>query len=160
MIEIVAQKRCNKCGEWKDRDCFSKHKRHGDGLSTNCKECQRAYKNNNLQRDKERAHLWQKNNRAKVNAYRVRRKDDKRKYKLKYVYGITVEDYDRMFREQNGKCATCGSDNNGKRLVVDHDHKTGKVRGLLCASCNVAIGFMKDDESIVMKVFHYLTRNR
>ena len=59
------------------------------------------------------------------------------KYTLKTKFGITEEDYARMFKEQNGKCAICLNEPKQRRLAVDHDHKTGKVRGLLCASCNV-----------------------
>ena len=56
-------------------------------------------------------------------------------------YGITVEEYDALFDAQQGKCALCGGDSNGRgRLAVDHDHATGRVRGLLCFTCNTALG--------------------
>ena len=62
----------------------------------------------------------------------------------KREYGITLEDYDLMLIEQEGKCAVCGSDDpKGKgRFHVDHDHDTGKVRGLLCHYCNIAEGYL------------------
>lgn len=55
---------------------------------------------------------------------------------LKYTYGITTEDYNRILEEQNGKCAVCGKPPKTTRLAVDHCHKTGKIRGLLCSYCN------------------------
>jgi hypothetical protein len=62
---------------------------------------------------------------------------------LKNVYGITLQQYEKMFKEQNGKCGICGihQDTLKKSLCVDHCHKTNKVRGLLCKNCNVALGF-------------------
>ena len=68
-----------------------------------------------------------------------------RKRKLKCYFGITVEEYDRMLAAQNGVCAICSGINaDGKRLAVDHNHETGKLRGLLCHRCNIAIGLLKD----------------
>ncbi len=64
-----------------------------------------------------------------------------RKCKLKKNFGITLEDYDRMFAEQKGLCKICGGDTPNKRLAIDHDHKTGKVRGLLCLRCNTKLGW-------------------
>jgi len=64
-------------------------------------------------------------------------------------YGITVDDYDHMLRQQNGLCAICGQPPNesGKRaatrLSVDHDHETKRVRGLLCRPCNMTIGLVE-----------------
>jgi recombination endonuclease VII len=61
------------------------------------------------------------------------------------LYGITVEDYDRLFVGQKGKCAVCGKHQNGlkKRLFVDHNHITGVIRGLLCCSCNAKVGALE-----------------
>jgi hypothetical protein len=58
-------------------------------------------------------------------------------------YGITVEDYDAMFVAQRGVCAICDQPFKG-RLHVDHDHKTGRVRGLLCLRCNVLLAHLED----------------
>lgn len=55
---------------------------------------------------------------------------------LKRTYGITIEDYNRILKEQSGKCAVCGKPPKTMRLAVDHCHKTGKIRGLLCSYCN------------------------
>ena len=66
-------------------------------------------------------------------------------------YGITVEDYDRMLREQGGCCKTCGVASESQqygRLHVDHRHLDGKVRALLCANCNRAVGLIKDNPEV------------
>lgn len=65
--------------------------------------------------------------------------DEKRARKdrhLRKTYGITIEDYDRMLEEQGGRCEICGRLPKKLSLAVDHNHKTGKVRGLLCMRCN------------------------
>lgn len=89
--------------------------------------------------------------------------------KLKRLYGITVDDYNRMLLEQGGGCALCGSTNpvvgnrNYKRtnrtaFDVDHCHVTGKVRGLLCTRCNRLVGLANDSAETAMNLVNYLTR--
>ena len=78
------------------------------------------------------------------------------------VYGITGDDYDRLLRFQDGRCAICGNKPKARRLAVDHDHVTGAVRGLVCAGsersgCNFALGLFHDDPAIVWRAFVYLT---
>lgn len=79
-------------------------------------------------------------------------------------YGITPEDYQRMFDEQDGKCAICGKTENlfgtSERLHVDHCHKSGIVRGLLCGQCNVMLGASTDDPDIMRKGAVYLERHK
>ncbi len=62
--------------------------------------------------------------------------------RLRYTYGITVEDYNAMFIEQRGRCAICGKHQSSlnRVLCVDHNHDTGKVRALLCNGCNTLVG--------------------
>lgn len=71
-----------------------------------------------------------------------------RNWQLLRDYGITLEQYNEMLKSQDYRCAICGTDNPGGRgaFHVDHNHITGKVRGLLCSSCNHAIGLLKVDE--------------
>ncbi len=83
--------------------------------------------------------------------------------RLKSKYGLTLEEYDQMLIAQNGVCAICrgpevAEDKNGfvKRLSVDHNHKTGKVRGLLCWKCNTMIGFAKDNPDVLAEATAYL----
>jgi hypothetical protein len=73
-------------------------------------------------------------------------------------YGIKLEDYDRMFAEQNGRCAVCGVANNGKFrfFAVDHNHTTNAVRKLLCNHCNSAIGYLREDPAIARAAAEYL----
>jgi hypothetical protein len=60
------------------------------------------------------------------------------------LYGITSADYDARLAEQGGVCALCGNPPKVKRLHVDHDHKTGRVRGILCSKCNQTLHFIED----------------
>ena len=76
-----------------------------------------------------------------------------RKYILKR-YGLTVEQYEALNEKQESKCAICLVPD--KRLHVDHDHKTGKVRSLLCGTCNRALGLFKDNPSILRAAASYL----
>lgn len=80
-----------------------------------------------------------------------------RKAWLKRGYGITEAQYDEMVASQDGKCRICRSAcKTGQRLSVDHCHKTGKVRGLLCKNCNNAIGLFKDDPELLRRAIEYL----
>lgn len=83
----------------------------------------------------------------------------KRSLQLKTNYGITLDDYRSMYREQEGKCAICGTscpDHGKMGLVVDHCHKNGHVRKLLCTHCNKGIGQFKEDPEILQKAIEYL----
>lgn len=63
---------------------------------------------------------------------------------LRRQYGISQEEYGTMFRQQNGACALCSNPpSSRRRLCVDHDHKTGRTRGLLCIRCNTAVGYIE-----------------
>ena len=90
------------------------------------------------------------------------RKDNPDKCRNTYLrkhYGITLEDYNRMYKEQNGVCAICGQEEplSSSSLAVDHDHETKKIRGLLCSKCNQGLGCFKDSQEILNKAFNYLT---
>lgn len=85
-------------------------------------------------------------------------KDRIRNSHLKYHYGITTEDYNRMFNSQDGKCAICNTHQSelDKVLSVDHNHTTNKVRGLLCVNCNHALGALREDSQIINGMLNYL----
>jgi len=80
-------------------------------------------------------------------------------------YDMTRQGYDRMLAAQGGMCRICRTDRPGTksgrgrtpRFCVDHDHRTGRVRGLLCRSCNSGIGHLQDDPSILARAIAYLT---
>lgn len=87
----------------------------------------------------------------------------KRNGRLKAAFGITLEDYDRMLASQNGCCAICGiaemhvnHPRARRNFYVDHDHKTGKVRGLLCQNCNFGIGHFRDSSELLRTAAAYL----
>lgn len=88
-----------------------------------------------------------------------------RKQNLKKKYGITPEQYDAILQTQNGCCAICRKDNNGfaasgrkQNFAVDHDHSNGRIRGLLCYSCNNGLGRFMDRPDVLREAAHYLER--
>ena len=73
---------------------------------------------------------------------------------------MTPFEYDELLNKQDGRCAIClGTDNNGKRFDVDHDHATGLIRGLLCRLCNQALGMFKDDVKNLDRAIQYLNQH-
>lgn len=82
--------------------------------------------------------------------------------RLKNRYGMTFKDYEKMLEEQDGKCKICGATTSGGRGLfhVDHDHKTGIVRGLLCQQCNVGLGCFKDNPKSLASAITYLLETR
>lgn len=99
---------------------------------------------------------------------RVQRKDNpkvkatNRKSYIKTRYGISVEDYDRMVKEQKGLCAVCLTplDFSGKNPDVDHSHATNKVRGIVHPVCNKVLGLLKDDPVLFRLAAEYLERHK
>ena len=81
---------------------------------------------------------------------------------LRVLYGITLDDFHAMLDQQSGLCALCGRPprKREKRLRVDHDHTTGKVRGLLCNACNSALGLLQDSPDLLRKAADYIERQR
>lgn len=164
---------CKRCKELKSADIFNKNKESKDGLQTWCRPCAAEY--NKTRRDADiDAHRAASRAAQKANpeAARIRRQRHKDKlgdsykrreygYHLQKQYGITVDDYEAMFKRQGGQCAICLDAKIWKRrrtLVVDHCHATGKVRGLLCNQCNTAIGHLSDCKETAMRLFQYLDR--
>lgn len=79
---------------------------------------------------------------------------------IKQRFGITPNDYYEMLEKQGGVCATCGGQcKTGRRLAVDHDHITGKVRGLLCSSCNIVVGHLQDSPERIQRISDYLKQH-
>jgi hypothetical protein len=77
---------------------------------------------------------------------------------LWHAFRLTLEDYNRAFAEQEGRCAICGAHQSEIKvsLHVDHDHETGKIRGLLCGSCNRMLGIAKDSIGRLEAAIAYL----
>ena len=83
-----------------------------------------------------------------------------RNARLKLKYGMTLAEYDQMAEDQAGVCDICGDPPGAYRLAVDHCHDTGKVRALLCLSCNTALGHLKDDPALFAKAVTYLLKHK
>ena len=132
-------KKCNKSFPLTE-EFFTKNPRCRYGLGWSCKKCR------NLQILK-----WQNKNPERM-------KKTSRDSQLKRDYGISLKDYNEMFNKYKGRCAICGihRDKLKKNFFVDHDHKTGEVRGLLCYQCNVGIGLLKENPFILLKSIKYL----
>jgi hypothetical protein len=82
-----------------------------------------------------------------------------RRNALERRYGLATADYDRMFADQNGVCAICDHSPNGRKLDVDHDHLTDRIRGLLCSSCNIMLGGANDSQDTLAKAIEYLRQS-
>ena len=91
-------------------------------------------------------------------AFRVRQKADKHARWIQATYGVTAEEYQAIYDHQGGKCAICQrATGRTKMLSVDHDHKTGEVRGLLCNYCNRhVLGHLRDSVSALLRAVRYL----
>lgn len=89
-----------------------------------------------------------------------RGKDLRRSRKLKFNYGITLQERDDMLLAQNSRCALCKTEDPGaKGWCVDHCHATNKVRGILCNSCNLMLGYSKDRAETLAAAIKYLKGN-
>lgn len=136
------RKTCTKCGETKQLEDFYQQPDCKDGRQGSCKAC-----------DNVRTKAWKA-------AHPESERATNRKRYLRVTYGITPEQYDDLLEAQRGRCACCGTDEPGGRrrntFHVDHDHKTGRVRGLLCHSCNIGIGALGDTLEGVERAAAYL----
>jgi len=94
---------------------------------------------------------------------KIRSRDDNTR--LKRIYGIGLKEYDKILKTQKFKCAICRRSQHEvyKKIMkfnIDHDHKTGKIRGLLCTNCNRGLGFFKDDIKLLQKSIKYLITSK
>lgn len=139
-------KKCTKCGEVKPLDQFSNHVRHKDGKRFRCKVCEAV--------DQKEA----KQKRLAADYEGTRAKE--RMNNLKRMFGMSLEEYDEKLKAQDGVCAICGGlCKSGKRLAVDHNHTTGKIRDLLCGNCNGGLGKFLDNPELLIKAADYLRKH-
>ena len=123
--------KCATCNEWKPPTAYNKNKSQKSGLHYACRECA---------------------------------KNHVRKYNLPAKYKISIDHYDSLLAEQLSKCDICKtplvdkSDIYNERPVIDHNHKTGEVRNLLCNKCNLALGNMNDSSEYAYELYQYLTK--
>lgn len=135
------------CTHCKIRKSVNEFWRHYNSVYPFCKACKKAQQAS-----------WRVRNPEKYKAQADRRKRENRSEEGRFKrYGITKEQYASMVEWQHGECAICGL-YVGMKLYVDHNHKTGKVRGLLCKRCNFAIGALKEDLSVMAKAMEYVRR--
>lgn len=158
-------KECSRCKETKPVSEFHKATKAADGLQGFCKACAKtAY-------DK-----WREDNREAVNErmrgirknWTEERRQHSREWQRDYnreksrfkKYGITKEQYLQMVEDQEGLCAICRKpyDWENSALYIDHCHTTGKVRGLLCRTCNKGLGYFHDDVAVLARAIEYLKK--
>lgn len=118
--------------------------------------CQTCYQHKwyleNKDKVAERSRKWRQNNKERYFK-------NNRRFWLKSNYGMTEEDYNTMLETQNGRCKICGATmgtRTNRLLCVDHNHKTGQVRALLCNACNAVIGHANERIDILQKCIDYL----
>ena len=140
-------KLCPVCQVDKSLDDF--YKRPNGNPQSECKECKKARERRRWAEDPE--------HRARSLA-RLTSESAKRR-RTERLYGMAYGDYERLLREQGGVCAICKRNPHDHALPVDHSHVTGEVRGLLCHSCNRAIGLLGDDPKRVQAAADYLSKN-
>lgn len=141
-------KTCSKCHQCKDLDAFAQRASSKDGRHPWCRECMSTYNK----------------------MYAAQRgRDVNRKSRLNREYGLSLQGYDTLLEFQGGGCGICRSEvsdlhrKDGQRyrsMCVDHDHKSGQRRGLLCNRCNRAIGLLGDDINLLRSAIGYLEHYR
>ena len=147
---------CKKCGSTERytvssdcRQCTIKKTTKRNKEDPKYREYQQQYREKNTLTQKEYHKLWYQENNEKVYEYNLKKK-----------YGIIYAEYEKMLTEQKGLCAICGkAEAENKRLAVDHCHRTGKIRSLLCGKCNKAIGLLDDDPELMKQAIEYMRKH-
>lgn len=124
----------------------------------------KRYYANNKEKSIACSAAWAKRNAVRVaergREYYQKTKDVYRDRLLRRTFGITLEEYKEKLKTQGGVCGICAGPSGKRIMAVDHDHKTGKVRDLLCHQCNVGLGSAKDSPDILRKMAEYIERHR
>lgn len=141
---------CTKCGRQLREDQFARAgNRYGSERRSYCKDCgnaaTREYGQANKARRNERLREWRRKNPEAARAKDIRAR-------LKRKYGLTPDDVEVMREAQDGRCLICGVEGS---LFVDHCHATGRVRGLLCPSCNTFLGRVEANREILARMGAY-----
>jgi len=96
-----------------------------------------------------------------IHGYRDGTPESHRSRNLKKLYGVTLDEWNTLFKKQGSCCLICGSSEpRGKNWHTDHCHCCGNVRGILCGWCNTGIGKLQEDTEVLIKAFEYITRHR
>jgi len=161
-MEVKPNKRlckcCNKTYPFTE-EFFTKDKNKRYGLRTQCRNCIKEKNRIRYKENKTDENFIKKV--KSLNKYKrewARANPNKeRNARLKYVFNITLEEYNIMLQKQEGVCAICEKECiTGKNLCVDHNHTSGKIRGLLCDRCNNGLGRFDDDIELLKKAIKYL----
>lgn len=163
---------CSRCKQEKPLSAFTRNRSVTRGYSYMCKQCLKAYygEASRKMRIKEKSGEYYKNhkeeykeryqkNKEKIrNYYKTAGKTNHKYAKIKYKYGITREEYLKLYNDQSGKCAICGKEIEvlGNETHIDHDHDTNIIRGLLCQNCNLGLGYFFDSKEILNKAAEYV----
>jgi NMD protein affecting ribosome stability and mRNA decay len=131
----------------------------------NVKRLQKEWYEKNKELTKERAKNWVEENpekrKAAANKYAKNNPERLRNNALKSQYGITLEEFNRMKSDQQNRCGICGSEfKNTKHTHLDHCHTTGKIRAILCGSCNKGLGHFKDSVLNLLSAARYLIKHQ
>ena len=156
---------CRTCNERKTPECFKDDKRSVDGLAWRCRDCARRahgrWRANNVDHVRDEGRGYQRRVYAR-NPEKAR--ETLRRSRLRVKYGIEFEELLDRIAKQDGGCAICIKPlavrtfdrRKGNVACVDHDHKTGKIRGILCSHCNRGLGLLGDDPVRLDKAAEYL----
>ena len=152
------KKVCTLCNKKLSLNNFYEDKRYKDKLRACCKKCKNKRVKSYRKKNPEQWRKYQKTYYEK-NKNKPEFKMKRREYSLIRRYGLTIKDYDKLFKLQNRKCAICGKHQKEmrKRLSIDHNHKTGFVRGLLCYYCNSKLlRYLRDNKNCAVGLVNYL----
>lgn len=130
-------------------------------ICTKCKESREITDFSPKDKEQRYRHNWcrfcvnerRRERRSENPTYYRRQKQD---HILKTRYGLSIQVYDAMLKEQGGVCYICKLSSETRSLAVDHNHRTGEVRKLLCSSCNTGLGLFQDNPSLLVKAAAYL----
>jgi len=161
-------KECSKCLLILELYSYSKDNSKKDGFHTVCKVCQKKTKSLRTAEAKEvRKIHYNLNKEISSNYHKNKNANPEVKYKLKEkhllkTYDLSLKDLEQLRTDQKFKCAICKKhedDCSRKTLFVDHNHNTGKIRGLLCSQCNSALGLFYDNIEVIKAAINYLELN-
>jgi hypothetical protein len=156
-MDNITHKQCSKCREYKSLENFWNNRRMKDGLNGQCKDCVRAYWQQPEIKERTRISKKEWGQRRPYNSAKQRNSY------LRKAYGLTFAQYDEMYNSQDGKCLICNktleSSKGGRSVHIDHDHKTGKIRGLLCQHCNNMLGHAFDNTDVLSSAIAYLNHH-
>lgn len=144
-------KKCSECGELKSGDLFYKDKNAKDGKRNLCIPCAKRVWKKYREDNPEKVKKWTRDRYYKDIE---KSREYGRNCQIKTLYGISIDEFNKLVSEQSGKCFIC--DRKPNRLYIDHCHKTKNIRKLLCQQCNSGIGMFGENIETMMKAIQYI----